>query len=124
MNELSPERTGSVCALCSEEMRTLVDRKCITCWVDEAEELSTKLRTYEEYDRARMSALLKTIGGTVDGQPTSKINYLQRLRQLVKAEANVQKAVEVLEKLLDGTTEGYVIVSEAHSLLPKLKGEK
>jgi len=36
--------------------------------------------------RSTMAAILDTIGGTVDGQPTSEINYLRRLRQLVEIE--------------------------------------
>lgn len=40
-------------------------------------------------DNARMSAILDTIGGTVEGYPTQSINYLQRLRELVRAEAEL-----------------------------------
>ena len=40
-----------------------------------------------EYVSAIKSAIVDTVGGTDDeGNPTSEINYLQRLRRLVKAE--------------------------------------
>lgn len=43
-------------------------------------------RGVEEGTRAMKSAVLYTVGGTVEGHPTSAINYLQRLRQLVRIE--------------------------------------
>jgi hypothetical protein len=35
---------------------------------------------------ATVTAVVYTIGGTVEGHPTSSINYLQRLRELVAIE--------------------------------------
>ena len=42
---------------------------------------------------ATVTAVVDTIGGTVEGHPTSSINYLQRLRELVAFEI-AQKAIE------------------------------
>lgn len=42
-------------------------------------------RLIEERD-AIVSAVVGTIGGTVEGRPTNRLNYLQRLRELVRIE--------------------------------------
>jgi len=55
------------------------------------------LKLYEENKqlkasaRSMMATILSTIGGTVEGQPTSEINYLQRLRQLVEIERDCRE---------------------------------
>jgi len=51
-------------------------------------ELADRIEALEDAARAQMAAILGTIGGTVEGHPTSAINYLQRLRQLVEIEAS------------------------------------
>lgn len=44
-------------------------------------------------ERGQMVAVLHTIGGEVEGHPTSAIDYLQRLRALVAIEEALQAAV-------------------------------
>lgn len=39
--------------------------------------------------RAKTSAIVQTVGGTVEGAPTHAGNYLQRLRELVELETRV-----------------------------------
>jgi len=48
--------------------------------------------------RAAVTAVLYEVGGTVEGQPTSSINYLQRLRALVETE---QKFLTVQTELIE-----------------------
>ena len=44
--------------------------------------------------------IIKTIGGTDDeGNPTSEINYLQRLRQLVYAEQRMQRLERMMGQI-------------------------
>lgn len=43
---------------------------------------------------SNLTSMLLTIGGTVEGQPTSRVNFLQRLRQLVAIEAEVARLQE------------------------------
>lgn len=44
--------------------------------------------------RAIETAVVATVGGAVEGRPTSAVNYLQRLRQLVDFEASTLKTAE------------------------------
>lgn len=55
-------------------------------YVDATLDTDEKVAELVARDRAQMSTILHTIGGTVEGQPTLAINYLQRLRQLVDIE--------------------------------------
>ena len=58
---------------------------------------------YEESQRVRMITILHTIGGLVEGRPTIELNYLQRLRELVRIEAYAAK----LEKAGDSMKQSY-----------------
>lgn len=55
-----------------------------------------------EYLRSMMAAILDTIGGIVEGSPTHELNYLQRLRELVKAEREVAELKEKIAALMGG----------------------
>ena len=45
------------------------------------------------------NSIVDEIGGTVDGAPTNRLNYLQRIRQLVRAEAALAEAERKCERL-------------------------
>jgi 2-iminoacetate synthase ThiH len=49
-------------------------------------DLAERIEALEAAAKAQMAVILGTIGGTVEGRPTSALNYLQRLRQLVENE--------------------------------------
>lgn len=56
-------------------------------------EIAEVMRQLKEQHDAMMAAILGTIGGTVEGEPTHEGNYLQRLRELVEIETVVAIAV-------------------------------
>ena len=64
-------------------------------------ELEIELTLERQKARAQMSAILYTIGGEVEGAPTLSINYLQRLRQLTRAEAERDAARAQLQQCDD-----------------------
>lgn len=45
----------------------------------------------KNFERAAVSAVVSSVGGTVEGHPVSSINYLQRVRWLARLEAEVKK---------------------------------
>lgn len=52
------------------------------------------------FERAAVSAVVHSVGGTVEGHPVSRINYLQRVRWLARLEAEVKKLdVEIQEAI-------------------------
>lgn len=64
-----------------EEMRQrVVDAEA------EVEKVRAELDTEKKLRAANKHAVVLTVGGTVDGEPTNEMNYLQRLRELVKTE--------------------------------------
>lgn len=62
----------------------------------ELSRLREALAKAERTEQAQMAMLLGTIGGIVEGYPTSRINYLQRLRQLIEAETRAVSAEALL----------------------------
>lgn len=54
-------------------------------WLSERE--ARELRVSRDSLESTISAVVQTIGGTVEGRPTSRINFLQRLRELRAIEA-------------------------------------
>lgn len=77
------------------ERDKIIRRWQVSCRAAEAE--AELLRGSGLRDRAQMSVILNTIGGTVEGRPTASINYLQRLRELVEKEAEVDKLRALLQ---------------------------
>ena len=65
----------------------------------ERDELVKEVFQTHRLREASKSAVVDTVGGVVDGAPTKTINYLQRLRELVKAEAERDELREVMETL-------------------------
>lgn len=49
-------------------------------------EIAAAIEREKQARKAQITAVLHTIGGTVEGYPTQSINYLQRLRHLVEIE--------------------------------------
>ena len=49
--------------------------------------------------RSLVTAIVQTVGGEVEGQPTSRINILQRLRELVRKEKLLREATDLLNKV-------------------------
>lgn len=66
----------------------------------ERDEAHNDLRLARDMARARVSAILQTIGGEVEGRPTSEVNFLQRLRELVQWEKAHLEAVKVIRELM------------------------
>lgn len=70
-------------------------------------DLATALRERDEAkarERGQMTAVLHTIGGEVEGHPTSAIDYLQRLRALVateKAFADARPQIESAKYMVE-----------------------
>lgn len=63
----------------------------------ERDALKAELSLTHQKATARMAAILYTIGGEVEGMPTQSINFLERLRQLVRAESALKAAIPILE---------------------------
>jgi hypothetical protein len=61
-----------------------------TVHIDLLGEAADRIEALEMHQRSMIAAVLGTIGGTVEGHLTSEINYLQRLRQLVKCEDRIE----------------------------------
>lgn len=57
-------------------------------------ELRDKLRVEKGCREANKHAVATTVGGIVEGAPTSTLNYLQRLRELVEIEKRYQRLRE------------------------------
>ena len=57
----------------------------VQLYLDAADEIE-RLRAQRAAAEAAISSVVHTVGGTVEGHPTSEINYLQRLRELIRAE--------------------------------------
>lgn len=57
-------------------------------------DLQTRLAASE----ATISAVVQTIGGEVEGMPTSRVNFLQRLRELLEEEARLRAVEEELKE--------------------------
>lgn len=64
--------------------------------ISERDALKAKCEFGELEREAIAHAVVDTIGGTVEGMPTQTINYLQRLRELVRAEADLTACREEL----------------------------
>lgn len=103
--ECRPVR-GWGCALCDQTTRSLrkpdgnhwpryveTGPPCPGAWVPLVADLATMALEVEARE-ATLWAVVQTIGGIVEGHPTSRVNLLQRLRELVKIEAGVVKMRE------------------------------
>lgn len=60
---------------------------CLAEMTDGRDALKAGLEMARLGHRGTVTAVVATIGGTVEGHPTSSINFLQRLRELVAIEA-------------------------------------
>ena len=65
----------------------LLDDMVLTDLIDEIAAAIDEARQFgEEHWRSRTMAIVHTAGGTVEGHPTSSINILQRVRELLAVE--------------------------------------
>jgi hypothetical protein len=62
--------------------------------------LEAELRIEKSCRHGNKQAVVDTIEGIVEGQPTNVLNYLQRLRELVANEQQLAEARELIYALL------------------------
>ncbi len=65
----------------------------IAIWIQKnlLNEKESRIKVLEQELSALKFTIVTTIGGKVEGHPTSEINYLQRLRELVRKEKLLDK---------------------------------
>ena len=66
----------------------------------EIEELEQRCHLYKQYTEAMTHTVISIIGGLVEGRPTNRLNYLQRLRELVKIEREATILREALHTVV------------------------
>lgn len=66
----------------------------------EIEELEQQCHLYKQETEAMTHAVISIIGGLVEGRPTNRLNYLQRLRELVKIEREATILREALHNVV------------------------
>ena len=77
-------------ALQAERARAEQAERRRTYWEDEARRYAVNVEHWQgkaEGAEACISMVIASIGGLVEGRPTARINFLQRVRELVRAEA-------------------------------------
>ena len=66
----------------------------------EIEELEQRCHLYKQETEAMTHTVISIIGGLVEGRPTNRLNYLQRLRELVKIEREATILREALHTVV------------------------
>ena len=66
----------------------------------EIEELEQRCHLYKQETEAMTHTVISIIGGLVEGRQTSRLNYLQRLRELVKIEREATILREALHNVV------------------------